>query len=223
MAKKHKLNYMQKREVDRRLQDVCHSDPDGFSVFDEGLDDHKFAAIMSEELGVAMTYNTVAHLRRSIFGNFRTVEGGIHKLKTSNTSELVSRVAGVEADLVKLTETLTMVIDSQEAFNEMNGNFRRVMAGHGQKIEAIRKVVAANGDKKMEAIYRAKDRLGDLLGRSPWEEDGLFKNMRGEGFQDGVTHSALVLLGAVIEEGIVSGPDGPPPRPKVIEGGGNAA
>ncbi len=193
----------------------CIQDDDGFAIYDEGQSDQSIAAEVGGKFGEEVAREQVSVIRRDWFGKFRTLADGIPEAAPATKYD--ARIEAVEVDLVKMCGALATVVESQQMFNEMIENFRAVMAGHGQKIEAIRKVVETTGIKQVEAIYRAKDRLEVLLAEGPAGRDDLFRLMRGEGFPEGVTQSALVLLGAVMCDDLVTGPDAPAPVEKATQ------
>ena len=209
------LHWKMKPKVLDLLTEICRKDADGYSVYRAGWTDRKAAEKFTEELGVTVTSGHVASMRAAEFGNVRRVPGGARNLRVNDFAELLGRVSALEERVALSTDNplrlitadeANAIIHTQAALVEMIENFRAVMAGHGQKIEGLRKVVEVGGAEQLESIYRVKERLESLLAQEPIDRDGLFRKMRGEGFQDGATQSALVLMGAIIHGDTVLGP-----------------
>lgn len=203
MTMQNRLTFGQKLSVWNLLDKVCHSDTDGFAFFDEGLNDHIVADQCTDQLGFAVIASHIAGLRRKMIGNFRSPIGSMGSTVSGNRAELIGRIAALEKSTEAIAESQSSVVTSQAEVVEMIENFRRVMSGHGQKIEAIRKVVEVAGAHQLESIYRVKDRIAPLIKENRLTVDDLFKQMRGEGFSEDATQSALVLLGAVMRDQLV--------------------
>lgn len=199
------------------LNEVCHADADGYAVYDKDWNDQRVVSEFSESFGTKITKWNVMTMRANEIGMYRKVPGGIKSVRSGDFAELCGRVASLEDKLEPWSKTdpgqmithgdAKAILAAQEELIEMLGNFRQVLHGQNQKIDAIRKVVEVAGIQQLESIYRAKDRLEAILSLDQINRDDLFQKMRGEGFAEGVTQSALVLLGAVIRGEEVHGPN----------------
>lgn len=167
------LSFGQRLEIYEFLKTVC-SKKEGskYCEFADGWDDQRVADEVAKKAEFTVSKTNVASIRQETIGVIP--RGTAVRLATA---EVLSRV---------------------DACEEMIGNLRQVISGHGQKIEALRKLIESASITRLDRISSAREEIRKLLANGPCRRDLIDRKLKTAGFNEGDIVDALLLGGVTI-------------------------
>ena len=112
-----RLNWKEKAQLWQMISAVCHADAEGYSIFDRGWNDQRIATAMTEAIDDRLIVNVqvVRQMRHDEIGKYRKVRGGLKRVSTSDFSDMVRRLDGLDEALVERFRMVEERLDQLEA------------------------------------------------------------------------------------------------------------
>ena len=140
MSIRPRLNFVQKHQVAKLLEQVCHRDADGFAVYADHHYDLTIAAEISSDVGFEVKATLVASLRAKLIGNIRPAEGKARSTKALAIAEMVAAIEALETAASVHQATVTTIIETQDILREEIAGLRAAVSIAGTEIKNIRRV-----------------------------------------------------------------------------------
>ena len=104
-----RLDWEEKADLFRMIGEVCHQDPDGNAVYDEGWNDWRISREMTRSIEgrVRVSVPVVSKIRVEKFGHFRKVAGGASRIKIRDFTAVVERLHLIEERIEQLESVVT--------------------------------------------------------------------------------------------------------------------